>query len=156
MAGTGWSVCEMASWYAPAAAFFARPADEGVPTAYVKEAECSEGRRWRAGHGKLSSGRPLGECRKTGNWLARHPLTWHFVINRRANGGFLSTLLASGGAETSRAAVGDIEMLDQVDIDHGNGHDHELGDPISPSDLEPLVPVIHQQYPDLSPIAGVD
>ena len=25
--------------------------------------------------------------------MARRPLTWHFVIDRRANGGFLSTLL---------------------------------------------------------------
>ena len=46
----------MAAWYAPAAAFLARPADEGVPGAYVEEAERSEGRRWQAEHARLFCG----------------------------------------------------------------------------------------------------
>ena len=43
-----------------------------------------------------SQHRTLGECWKTGEWLARRPLTWHFVIDRRANGGF-SALSQEGG-----------------------------------------------------------
>ena len=50
---TTWSACETAVWNAPAAAFLARPADEGVPGAYVEEAERSQGRRWQAGHARL-------------------------------------------------------------------------------------------------------
>ena len=37
--------------------------------------------------------RTPGEGSRTGEWLARRPLTWRFVIDRRANGGFLSPLL---------------------------------------------------------------
>ena len=37
----------------------------------------------------------FGECRKTGECLARRPLTWAFVIDRRAAERFLSPLLAS-------------------------------------------------------------
>ena len=56
---TTWSVCETAVWHAPAAAFLARPADEGVPGAYVKEAKRSHGASPALpGHAKLS-------CRQT-------------------------------------------------------------------------------------------
>ena len=54
----------------------------------------------------------LGECWKTGEWLARRPLTWHFVIDRRANGGFLGTLpggwsktVGSNGPSSSEQAL---------------------------------------------------
>ena len=44
-----WSVCETAAWYAPAAAFLARPADEGVPAAVCRGGGTQRGASMAAG-----------------------------------------------------------------------------------------------------------
>ena len=42
--------------------------------------------------GSQATDQPRMVLKERVNWLARRPLTWHFVIDRRANGGFLSTV----------------------------------------------------------------
>ena len=46
-----------------------------------------------------------GGCATTGKWSARRPLTWHLVIDSRANRGFLTTLLVAMLAAAVLAAA---------------------------------------------------
>ena len=92
----------MAVWDAPAAAFLARPADEGVPGAYVEEAERSKGRRRLPGHATLF-------CRQTNKtyFLATMRLPAAFsessVLDPPRIEVFRSTSSMTSAADTVRA-----------------------------------------------------
>jgi hypothetical protein len=66
-----WSVCEMAAWYAPAAAFVARPPDEGIPAAVRRGDGTKRGASMAArARQVISRRRPQWSVCETAAWYA--------------------------------------------------------------------------------------
>lgn len=62
----------------------------------------------------------------------------------------------TGRSKSSGTPVGLVEVVDLDPVDLGYRHDRQLGDPVSPVELDPFLTVVDQQHADLSPVARID